>query len=124
MVILGDPMYSVVEIAGHQYKVSPGDLIDVELLDAKEGSTVEFNNVLFVNSDSPIVGMPMVDGAKVLAKVVRHDKGKKLFFMKKRPGLYKKRYGHRQNFTALLVTEITDGKGNSKAMEPKPAKKK
>ena len=78
---------------------------------------MEFDNVLFVRTESPIVGMPMVDGAKVLAKVVRHDKGKKLFFMKKRPGLYKKRMGHRQNYTALLITEITDGLGNSKKME-------
>lgn len=117
-------MYSIVEIAGHQYKVSPGDLIDVELLDAKEDSTMEFNNVLFVRTESPIVGMPMVNGAKVMAKVVRHDKGKKLFFMKKRPGLYKKRMGHRQNYTALLITEITDGQGNSKKMENAPKAKK
>ena len=110
-------MYSIVEIAGHQYKVSPGDLIDVELLDAKEDSTMEFENVLFVKAESPLVGMPTVKGAKVLAKVVRHDKGKKLFFMKKRPGLYKKRMGHRQNYTALLITEITDGLGNSKTVE-------
>jgi large subunit ribosomal protein L21 len=122
-------MYSIVEIAGHQYKVSPGDLIDVELLDAKEDSTMEFDNVLFVRTETPIVGMPMVAGAKVMAKVLRHDKGEKLFFMKKRPGLYKKRYGHRQNYTALLITEITDGQGNSKKMEtaakaPKAKKEK
>jgi len=110
-------MYSIVEIAGHQYKVAPGDLIDVELLDAKVDSIMEFDSVLFVRGENPLVGMPMVKGAKVMAKIVRHDKGKKLFFMKKRPGLYKKRMGHRQNYTGLLITEITDGQGNSKKME-------
>jgi large subunit ribosomal protein L21 len=86
---------------------------------------IEFENVLFVGGETPSVGMPNVAGAKVVAKLLRNDKGKKLFFMKKRPGLYKKRMGHRQEYSALLITEITDGKGNSKKIEKdSPAAKK
>ena len=112
-------MYSVVEISGHQYKVSAGDLIDVQKLAADEGANVDFDQVLFVGGEKPVIGFPTIDGAKLTAKVIRHDKSKKVIVFKRKPGLYQKRMGHRQQFTALLITEITDGKGNSEKIDSK-----
>ncbi|TDJ04221.1 MAG: 50S ribosomal protein L21 [Deltaproteobacteria bacterium] len=106
-------MYSVVEISGHQYKVSAGDLIDVQKLTAKEGSSVDFDQVFFVGGKKPIIGFPVIEGAKVTAQVIRHDKARKIIVFKRKPGLYQKRMGHRQQYTALLITEVTDGNGNS-----------
>ena len=106
-------MYGVVEIGGHQYKVQAGDLLDVEKMPAlEEGSTVELDKVLFVGGDNPLVGSPMVEGAKVTAKVVRHDRDRKKIVFTRKPGLYQKKKGHRQHFTFLAITEINDGHGN------------
>jgi large subunit ribosomal protein L21 len=63
-------MYGIVEIAGHQYKVKPGDLIDVQKLKEKEdGSTIELDKILFIGGKNPQVGLPIVSGAKVSAKI-------------------------------------------------------
>lgn len=106
-------MYSVVEIGGHQYKVQPGDVIDVQKLDQEEGANVEFDKVLFVGGEAPQVGAPQVQGAKVVAKVLRQARSRKVIVFKRKPGLYKKKNGHRQPYTGLLITEIVDGKGKS-----------
>ena len=105
-------MYGVVEIAGHQYKVQAGDLIDVEKLAHEAGSTINLDQVLFIGGAKPVIGAPVVKGAKVTAKVLMHDRSRKLIVFKRKPGGYKRRNGHRQNFTALLITEINDGNGN------------
>lgn len=105
-------MYGIVEIAGHQYKVQAGDLIDVEKLSKEAGSTIALDQVLFIGGDKPLVGAPVVKGATVSAKVIMHDRSRKLIVFKRKPGGYKRRNGHRQHFTALLITEINDGAGN------------
>lgn len=105
-------MYGVVEIAGHQYKVQAGDVLDVEKLTNEAGSTVEFDSVLFVGGEKPVVGLPTVSGAKVVAKVIRHDRSRKVIVFKRKPGAYKRKNGHRQHYTALLITEVSDGNGN------------
>jgi large subunit ribosomal protein L21 len=56
--------------------------------------------------------LTVISGAKVTAKVLMHDRSRKLIIFKRKPGGYKRRNGHRQNFTALLITEINDGNGN------------
>lgn len=104
-------MYGVVEIAGHQYKVQAGDLIDVEKLTNEAGSTIELNQVLFIGGEKAIVGAPTVNGAKITAKVIMHDRSRKIIVFKRKPGAYKRKNGHRQHFTALLITEINDGAG-------------
>lgn len=104
-------MYGVVEIGGHQYRVEAGDLLDVEKLEAKEGETLKLDKVLFVGGPNTFVGTPVVQGAQVTVQVLKHDKGKKLLWMKRRPGKYQKKKGHRQQYTALLVTELADGQG-------------
>ena len=104
-------MYGIVEISGHQYRVQPGDLIDVEKLSADPGSVLKLDSVLFIGGDSVLVGAPLLAGAAVTVKVLKHDLGEKLQWMKRRPGKYQKKRGHRQPYTALLITELADGKG-------------
>jgi large subunit ribosomal protein L21 len=118
-------MYGVVEVAGHQYRVSPGDIIDVNRLEQDEGSSIELDKVLFIGGENPVVGLPQVDGAKVKAKVVRQARDRKIIVFKRRPGLWRKKRGHRQHYTGLLITDIDDGKGNSTSIdqESKVAKK-
>lgn len=99
-------MYGVVEIKGHQYRVQAGDLIDVQKMDAEVGTTVELENVLFVGGENPKVGTPVVAGAKVVAEVVRQARSRKVIVMKRSPGKYRKKNGHRQHYTALKITEI------------------
>ena len=117
-------MYSVVEIAGHQYRVRPGDLFDVEKLTNEEGSLVEFNRVLFVGGEQPVVGLPLVEGATVKAKVIRQFKDKKILMMKRVPGKWRRRKGHRQPLTCLFITEISDGKGKVEGLAKDDARAK
>lgn len=112
-------MYGVVEIAGHQYKVRAGDLIDVEKLNIEAGSDVNFEDVLFVGGENPQIGMPVVKGASVTARVIKHDKSRKIIVFKRRKGRYKRKNGHRQHFTALLITGLNDGSGNNYSIDPK-----
>lgn len=118
-------MYGVVEIAGHQYCVRPGDLIDVNLLENVEGSVAQFDKVLFVGGSNPIVGLPVVAGAKVTAKIIRHDRDRKVIVSTYKKAGKKVKKGHRQHYTALLITELCDGKGNVAQIdkESKEAKK-
>ena len=105
-------MFGIVEIKGHQYRVSAGDVIDVEKMDAEVGSTVDLNKVLFIGGNNPLVGMPVVNGANIKAKVVRQDRDRKIIVFKRKPGSWRRKKGHRQHFTCLVITEIADGKGN------------
>ena len=112
-------MYGVVEVSGHQYKVQAGDLIDIEKLSSDEGTTVELDKVLFVGGETPVVGLPVVEGAKVTAKVVRHDRSRKVIIYKNKKGDRSITKGHRQHYTSLLITEIDDGKGNVEKIDAK-----
>jgi large subunit ribosomal protein L21 len=112
-------MYGVVEISGHQYKVQAGDVLDVEKLASDEGSTVELDKVLFIGGENTLVGAPTVSGAKVTAKVIKHDRSRKIIVFKRKPGMYKKKNGHRQHYTALLITEVNDGAGNITKIDAK-----
>ena len=117
-------MYGIVEISGHQYKVKAGDLIDVEKLPEKPGKTIKFNEVLFVGGEAPQVGMPAVKGAQITAKILKHAKSKKVIVFKRSPGHYRKKKGHRQQYTALLITEIKDGQGKVDKVSPEKREKK
>lgn len=101
-------MYAVVETGGKQYRVAPGDVIDVELLDASEGDTVELDKVHLVADENGVkVGTPHVQGAKVTAKVQAVGKQPKILVFKYKPKKnYRRRYGHRQPFTRLLIEKI------------------
>ena len=102
-------MYAIVEILGQQFKVEQGKKLFVHRMnEAERGSKVEFDKVLLVDNDGAVtVGSPVVDGAKVVCEVVSHVRGEKVivFHKKKRKG-YRKRNGHRQDFTELTIKEI------------------
>lgn len=100
--------YAVIQTGGKQYRVSEGDRIAVERLDAEEGSDITIDRVLLVGGDgSTRIGTPVVDGASVTATVTAHDRGKKIevfkFKAKKR---YRRHTGHRQEQTRLTITGI------------------
>jgi large subunit ribosomal protein L21 len=118
-------MYTVVEIKGHQYKVKAGDLIDVERIEAEVGKTVDFDQVLLIGGTTTVVGAPVIGGAKVTAKVVKQGRTRKILVLKRKPGGSRRKNGHRQNYTGLLITEINDGKGGVTKAEArtKPAPK-
>ena len=102
-------MYAIVEIAGQQFKVEKDQQIYVHRLENKEGSKVEFDNVLLIDNNGKIkVGAPAISGAKVTAKVVSHLKGDKVVvFKKKRRKGYQKQNGHRQAFTQIKIESIS-----------------
>ena len=101
-------MYAIVEIAGHQYKVEKDRYIYTQKLQKEAGEDIEFDNVLLVDDSSSVeIGTPLVSGAKVKATVLDHIKGDKIVvFKKKRRKGYKKKQGHRQNYTKVLIQDI------------------
>ena len=101
-------MYAIIKTGGKQYRVSPGDALRVETLDAAVGATVDFDQVLMVGEgDSAKVGAPLVDGAKVSAEVLEHGRADKVHILKfRRRKHHMKRQGHRQNYTAVRITDI------------------
>jgi large subunit ribosomal protein L21 len=102
-------MYAIVNIAGQQFKVSQDAPVFVHRLDANEGDSVSFDQVLLVDNNGSVkVGAPTVSGAKVTAKVLAHLKGDKvLIFKKKRRKGYQKLNGNRQSFTKIQIESIT-----------------
>jgi len=101
-------MYAIVTIAGQQFKVEEGKTIFVHRLDANEGDTVSFNEVLLVDRDGTVsVGTPTLSGANVSATVLDHAKGDKvIIFKKKRRKGYRVKNGHRQSFTKIQIDSI------------------
>lgn len=101
-------MYAIVEIAGQQFKVEKDKKVFVHRLAAEEGTSVEFDKVLLLDNEGSVtVGTPVIEGAKITAKVVEHTKGDKvLVFKKKRRKGYQKLNGHRQSFTQVIIEEI------------------
>jgi large subunit ribosomal protein L21 len=105
----GGPMYAVIRSGGKQYRVTPGDTIRVEKLAGKTGHKVTFDEVLAVHTDEPkFLSGGDASKAKVTAKIVRHVRGPKLRVLKfKTCGQYKICRGHRQDYTAVQIGEIT-----------------
>ena len=102
-------MYAIVDIAGQQFKVEKDRKVYVHRLDAEVDSTLSFDKVLLVDNAGAVkVGAPLVSGAKVTAKVLAHVKGETLIvFKKKRRKGYKKKNGHRQQFSKIQITGIS-----------------
>jgi large subunit ribosomal protein L21 len=98
---------AVVRIADVQFRVSENDIIRVPLMEAEVGAKLEFDQVLLVGGEEVQVGLPLVEGAKVMAEVVGQGKEEKvLVFKKKRRKNYQRMQGHRQLYTALKITGI------------------
>ena len=101
-------MYAVIETGGKQYKVSEGDVIFIEKLEAAEGENVTFDKVLILaDGENVNVGAPTVAGATVTAKVEKQGKAKKIYVFKmKRKKNYRRKKGHRQPFTNVTIEKI------------------
>lgn len=101
-------MYAVIEACGKQYKVTKGDVVFFEKLEAEEGKKVTFDKVVLLSDEGKIeVGAPYVKGIKVEGKVVAHGKGKKIVVFKyKAKKNYKRKQGHRQPYTKVEITAI------------------
>ena len=101
-------MYAIIETGGKQYKVAEGDAIYVEKLGATEAETVNFDKIIAVGEGADLkVGAPYVDGAKVTAKVLKEGKAKKVIVFKyKAKSGYKKKQGHRQPYTKVVIEKI------------------
>jgi len=101
-------MYAIIVTGGKQYKVQQGDVIYVEKLSAAEGESVTFEQVIAVSKDNGItVGTPTVSGAKVVGKVEKHGKGEKVIVFKYKPKkYYRRKQGHRQPYTKVVIEKI------------------
>ena len=126
-------MYAVIKTGGKQYRVSPGDKLRVESLDVAEGDSINFDEILMVcNGDDVTIGSPLVSDAVVSGKVLSHGRGKKVEITKfKRRKHYKRRMGHRQNYTELEIVSVngvsapaSSNSESKKTSTPKPASAK
>ena len=104
-------MYAILKQGGRQYRVSPGDVIQIDKLGAEKGTELDLDGVLMISDgDSVEVGAPRCDDFRVTAKVLREARGKKItvYKFKRRKG-YARTQGHRQDFTEVKITGITKG---------------
>ncbi len=108
-----DKMYAIVEAGGKQYKLEEGRYVDMELLHANENDKVTFDKVvMLVNGKKSKVGQPYVEGAVVEGSIVKNDKAKKIIVFKQRPKKgYRKKQGHRQQFSRVMINKINTKAG-------------
>ncbi len=102
-------MYAIIKTGGAQYRVAKDDIIEVQKLPVEVGDTVDFDEVLAVNSDDDFkIGTPVVEGAKVKGEVLEQGKSDKVIIYKyKAKKDYRKKQGHRQPFTKIKITDIS-----------------
>ena len=115
-------MYAVIETGGKQYRVAPGDFIQVEKLDGEKGAKVKFEKVLFASQGAAEsaqiwLGKPYLSGATVEAEVLAQGRGDKVLIVKmKRRKQYRRTQGHRQELTQILITQVSNGAGGSASL--------
>jgi large subunit ribosomal protein L21 len=115
--------YAIIETGGKQIKVEPGRFYDIELLHVEENESVIIDQVLLVNHDGEVqIGQPLVNGATVEGTVLRHLRGRKIIVYKMRPKKKtRKKQGHRQEITRLMIESITLNGSVVAKREEKPA---
>ena len=116
-------MYAVIITGGKQYRVSPGDMLKVESIDAEVGATIDFEEIMMIaNGEDITVGAPTIASAKVAALVVAHGRAKKIEIVKfRRRKHHQKRTGHRQNFTQVQIQNINGEGAPERVATPKTA---
>lgn len=104
-------MIAIIRIGSKQYLVSPGQKIKIEKIEKKEGSEIAFSEVLLLQKGRKLkIGTPLIKGAKVTGKIIRHGKSKKIIIFKyKAKKRYKLKKGHRQPFTEVEIVKIING---------------
>ena len=99
--------HAVIKTGGKQYRVAEGETIQVEKLAGNPGDKIEFGEVLLFSGDTPKIGKPLVEGAKVEGEIVSQGRGEKLIVFKfRRRKRYRRKAGHRQSFTAVRITSV------------------
>jgi large subunit ribosomal protein L21 len=103
-------VYAIMRDRGMQYRVEEGQTLEIALTDAAPGSELEINEVLLIGGEQTIVGTPVIAGAKVVAKVHGDLKGEKIVvFRYRNKKRYRRRTGHRQNYTRVTISKIIAG---------------
>jgi len=116
-------MFAVIKTGGKQYRVTANQKLTIGRIAGDVGSTVELGEVLALGGDTPSFGAPFVDGARVVAEIVEHNRADKVIaFKKRRRQNSKRKRGHRQEQTVILITDIL-AKGQEASAKPKAAKK-
>ncbi len=122
MSCLGRPkIYAIIETGGKQYKVSPGQVVDIDRLEVSDGSTIELDKVLLIADKGKVtIGTPTVEGVMVLATTQGESRAKKVIVFRYKPKVrYRKKTGHHQLYTRLAIDKIIE----PGAVQDEPAKK-
>jgi len=117
-------MFAVIKTGGRQYRVVPDDVLEITKIDGEVGTIVQLGEVLVVGGDTPVLGVPTVQGASVAAELLQHKRGPKVIaFKKRRRKNSRRKRGYRDELSVIRVTEIlTDGAKPSIGPRPKKAK--
>jgi len=117
-------MFAVIKTGGRQYRVVPDDVLEITKIDGDVGTIVQLNEVLVVGGDTPVLGVPTVQGASVAAELLQHKRGPKVIaFKKRRRKNSRRKRGYRDELSVIRVTEIlTDDAKPSIGPRPKKAK--
>jgi len=101
-------LYAIIDACGRQYKVTEGQLLNVEKLDLPVGEEIVFDKVLILSDDSNVeIGRPFLENVKVIGKIVEHFRGKKVMIVKRKPRKgYRLKKGHRQWYTKIKIEKI------------------
>ena len=119
-------MFAIVNISGKQYRVEKGDQIKVALLETESGKKVKFENVLLTDDGKKVtIGNPVVSGATVSGTVINHGRDRKVIvFKKKRRKGYRRKNGHRQDFSLIQIDSVSASASKKKSAPKKVAAKK
>jgi large subunit ribosomal protein L21 len=119
-------IYAIVRTGGKQYRVEPDQILDVDRLDAEVGSTIELTDVLLLSQgENAVVGSPRVADARVMAEVVEHGRdGKIVVFKYKNKTRYRRKKGHRQDYTRLSIMQMGIGKLETAEKKSRPSARK
>ena len=117
-------MFAVIKTGGRQYRVVAEDVLEVGKIEGEVGSIIQLGQVLVIGGDTPVFGLPMIEGATVAAEVLSHKRGPKIIsFKKRRRKNSRRKRGYRDEITVLRITEIlADGK--TPTVGPRPKREK
>ncbi len=121
VLLMSAPTYAVVQTGGKQYRVQPGEILQIEKLEGAPGTSITFDEVLFWSNPESgtevVLGRPLISGAKVTGEVIAQGRGEKIITGKyNRKKQYRREIGHRQEYTQVIITALENGKGGSASL--------